>query len=224
LLEDTLVEICKRNDSVLERINHSIIASREWDWLRENLEDVLVKVGEKAIGMLIREADHRGGIPLVEGTLRKMGKAAVGPLSEVARDGVKYPNEVKRILQEMKGSPVDFEIRDSASAAPALFSLMEATAFRSAMSRCSPEDLDMLRLKIINARERGADWVDVTGFFPEMKSKVKIDELEKALDQVRGDLEAQEKKDEGERKKPSDLAPLSEFGVKPEHLSRKWLS
>ena len=137
----------------------------------------------------------------MEGTLRKMGKAAVGPLSEVARDGVKYPNEVKRILQEMKGSPVDFEIRDSASAAPALFSLMEATAFRSAMSRCSPEDLDMLRLKIINARERGADWVDVTGFFPEMKSKVKIDELEKALDQVRGDLEAQEKKDEGERKK-----------------------
>jgi len=124
----------------------------------------------------------------------------------------------------MKGSPVDFEIRDSASAAPELFSLMEATAFRSAMSRCSPEDLDMLRLKIINARERGADWVDVTGFFPEMKSKVKIDELEKALDQVRGDLEAQEKKDEGERKKPSDLAPLSEFGVKPEHLSRKWLS
>ena len=61
MLEDTLVEICKRNDSVLERINHSIIASREWDWLRENLEDVLVKVGEKAIAMLIREADHRGG-------------------------------------------------------------------------------------------------------------------------------------------------------------------
>ena len=63
LLEDTLGEIGKRNDSVLERINHSIIASREWDWLRENLEDVLVKVGEKAIGMLIREADHRGGDP-----------------------------------------------------------------------------------------------------------------------------------------------------------------
>jgi hypothetical protein len=203
LLEDTLVEICKRNDSTVERINHYILASRERDWLRENLEDVLAKIGEKAIGMLIREADHRGGgIPLVEGTLRKMGKIVVGPLSEIAKDGVKYPNEVKRILQEIKGSPIDFEIRDSASPAPALFSLMESTAFRSAMSRCSLEDFDMLRLKIVNARERGADLVDVTSFLPEMKSKVKIDELEKTLNQVLADLKAQEKSKEGERKKP----------------------
>ncbi len=201
LLEDTLVEICKRNDSTVERISYCIIASGEWDWLRENLEDVLVKAGEKAIGMLIREADHRGGgIPLVEGTLRKMGKIAVGPLSEVAKEGVKYPDEVKRILQEIKGSPVDFEIKESTSPAPALFSLMEATAFRSAIPRCSPEDLHLLRLKIVNARERGADLVDVTSLLPEMKSKVKIYELEKTLNQVLADLKAQEQRKEEDRK------------------------
>jgi hypothetical protein len=205
ILEDTLVEICRRNDSTVERISHCIIASGEWDWLRENLEDVLVKVGEKAIGMLVRDADHRGGgIPLVEGTLRKMGKIAIGPLSEIAREGVKYPNEVKRILQKMKGSPVDFEIKDSASPAPALFSLMESTAFHSALSRCSPEDLDMLRLKIVNARERRADLVDVSSFLPEVKRKLRIGELEKTLDQVLEELRAEKEMEGGAVKSPSD--------------------
>jgi hypothetical protein len=195
LLEGALVEICKRNDSTVERINDVIIASRDSAWLRENLEDVLVKAGEKAIRMLIREADRRGGgIPLVEGTLRKMGEIAVGPLSEVAREGVKYPREVRRILQEIQGSPIDFEVKNSVSKAPALFGLVEATAFRTAMSRCSPEDLDLLRLKIRNARERGADLVEVTSFLPEIKNKVKIDELEKTLDDVLAEMKAREKK------------------------------
>jgi hypothetical protein len=184
-LEDTLVEICKRSDSTLDGINDAIIARRDWDWLRENFEDVLVNVGEKAIDMLIREADsRRGGIPLVEGTLHKMGKIAVGPLSEVAKEGVKYPRDVKRILQEISGGPIDFEIKDNPSQASSILNHMESMALRSAMSSCSAEDLDLLQLKIKNARERGIDAVDVTSFLPDFKRKVKIDDLENILNKV----------------------------------------
>ncbi len=184
-LEETLVEICKRSDSILDGINDAIIASRDWNWLRENLEDVLVNVGEKAIVMLIREADRRrGGIPLVEGTLHKMGKIAVGPLSEVAREGVKYPHEVKRILQEINGGPIDFEITDNPSQASAILNHMESMALRSAMSSCSTEDLNLLQLKIKHAQERGVDAVDVSSFLPDFKRKVRIDDLEKILDNV----------------------------------------
>jgi hypothetical protein len=193
-LEETLVEICRQSDSTLEIINDAVIASRDWHWLRENLEDVLVNVGEKAIGMLIREADHRkGGIPLVEGTLHKMGELAVGPLSEVAKEGVKYPQEVKRILQEIKGGPIDFEIRDNPSQASAILSHMESMTLRSALSSCSAEDLNLLRLKIINARERGTEALDVTSFLPDFRRKVKVDELEKILNNGSAEPQAPEK-------------------------------
>jgi hypothetical protein len=183
LLEGILVEICKRSDSTLDGIIDAIIARRDWDWLRENFEDVLVNVGEKAIGMLIREAERRrGGIPLVEGTLHKMGKIALGPLSEVAKEGVKYPHEVKRILQEIKGGPIAFEIKDNPSQASAILSHMESMALRSAISSCPMEDLNLLRLKIKNARERGVDAVDVSSFLPEFKRKVRVDDLENILD------------------------------------------
>jgi hypothetical protein len=195
LLEETLVEICKGSDLTLDRINDAIIASPHWDWLRENFEDVIINVGEKAIGMLIREADRRrGGIPLVEGTLHKMGKIAVGPLSEVAREGVKYPLEVKRILQEIKGSPIDFEIKDSPSPASAILNHIESMALRSALSSCSMEDLNLLKLKIRNAHERGMDAVDVASFLPDFKRKVKIDELENTLKNVFADMQAKEER------------------------------
>ncbi len=185
LLEGTLVEICKRSDSTLDGIIDAIIGSRDWDWLRENFEDVVLNVGEKAIVMLIREADsRRGGIPLVEGTLHKMGKIAVGPLSEVAKDGVKYPHEVKRILQEIKGGPIDFEIKDNPSQTSAILNHMESMALRSAMSSCSMEDLNLLKLKIRHAQERGMDVVDVSSFLPDFRRKVKIGDLENILNDV----------------------------------------
>jgi hypothetical protein len=193
-LEETLVEICKRTDSILNGINDAIIASRDSDWLRENLEDALVQVGEKAIGRLIQEAERRrGGIPLVEGTLRKMGGIAVGPLSEAARKGVKYPQEVRRILQEIKGGPIDFEIKDSPSHASAILNYMESMALRAAISSCPREDLDLLRLKIKNAQERGVDAVDITSFLPDFKRKVRIGDLENILQNEFADGQAQEK-------------------------------
>jgi hypothetical protein len=192
-LEDTLVEICKRHYSALDRIIDAIIASREWGWLRENLEDVLVQVGKKAIGRLVQEAERRrGGIPLVEGTLRKMGELAVGPLCEAAKRGVKYPQEVKRILQEIKGGPIEFEIRENPSQASIILNHVESKALRSVLSSCALEHLDLLRLKLKNARERGEDAVEVTRLLPDIKRKVNIDELENLLDEITANRRTQE--------------------------------
>jgi hypothetical protein len=198
-LEDALAEIGKRDDITLDRIVEWIIGRPEGDWLRENLEDVLVKAGEKAIFRLIQEADHRrGGIPLVEGTLRKMGKPALGPLSEVAAEGVKSPGEVKRILEEMQGGPVHFEVKDNASRTPALLNLVESAALHTALSSCSSDDLYLLRLKIENARERGADGVEVSRYCPEFKNRVKIGPLEKTLHLVLEERKAKEEKERAE--------------------------
>jgi hypothetical protein len=113
-----------------------------------------------------------------------MGEIAVGPLAEVAKEGVKYPHEVKRILQEIKGGPIDFEIKDNPSQASAILNHMESMALRSAISSCSTEDLNLLQLKIKQARERGMDVVDVTSFLPEFKRKAKISDLENILNDV----------------------------------------
>jgi hypothetical protein len=195
-LEDALAEIGKRDDITLDRIVEGIIGRPEGDWLRENLEEVLVKAGEKAIFSLIHKADRRrGGIPLVEGTLRKMGRIVLGPLSEAAGEGVKYPEEVRKILQDIQGDPVHFEVKDSASRTPNLLGLVESTALHTALSSCSSEDLYLLRLKIENARERGADGVEVMSFFPEFRNRVKVGPLEKMLDSVLAERKAKEEKD-----------------------------
>ncbi len=199
-LEETLVEICRQNESTLEEVISLVIASGDWNWLRENLEDVLYGVGEKAVGRLLREAENRaGGIPLVEGTLRKMGKLAVGPLCEAAREGVKYPGRVKGILREIQEGPVDFEIKDNPSPTPAILEHAEAAALRAALSSCSPEDLDLLRLKIRSARERSADAVDVSSFLPEFTRMIKVDRLGEMVEKVVADLREKEtRKEEGQ--------------------------